>query len=148
MENNYENEYTGNIKISDDVIATLAAKAAKEVEGIADLMGGIVGNITAAVLGKKDTSKGVDVDMKDGAAQITLHAKVNYGVKIPEVAWRAQENVKNIIESMTGIPVEKVNVSVEGIDFAEEAPLNTENESESAPLTENEIIDIDVTDEN
>ena len=148
MENNYENEYTGDIKISDDVIATLAAKAAKEVEGIADLIGGIVGNITAAVLGKKDNSKGVDVDMKEGAAWITLHAKVKYGVKIPEVAWRAQENVKNIIESMTGIPVEKVNVSVEGIEFDEDAPPEAEQETESASLTESEIIDIDVTDEN
>ena len=148
MENNYENEYTGNIKISDDVIATLAAKAAKEVEGIADLIGGIVGNITAAVLGKKDTSKGIDVDMKDGAAFITLHVKVNYGVKIPEVAWKAQENVKNVIESITGITVGKVNVSVEGIDFKEEtAPAAEETETE-AEQSEGEIIDIDITDEN
>lgn len=141
---NYENEYNGDIKISDDVLATLASKAAKEVEGIAGMTGGIVGNITAAVLGKKDNSKGIDVDMKDGVASITLHVKVKYGVKIPEVAWKAQENVKNMIESITGITVEKVNISVEGIDFSE----NSSVEEEAGELTEAEIIDIDVTEEN
>lgn len=105
------------------------------------MVGGIVGNITAAVLGKKDSSRGVEVDMKDGVAVITLHVKVKYGVKIPEVAWRAQENVKNMIESVTGIHVEKVNISVEAIDFNEEAPTDTPDSS-----AQPEIIDIDVTD--
>ncbi|MDP4118994.1 MAG: Asp23/Gls24 family envelope stress response protein [Bacillota bacterium] len=141
---NFENEYTGDIKISDDVIATLAAKAAKEVEGIAGMTGGIVGNITAAVLGKKDTSKGIDVDMEGGTATITLHVKVKYGVKIPEVAWKAQENVKNMIETMAGITVDKVNVSVESVDFTEDSPEKEADETESPA----EIIDIDVTEEN
>ena len=144
MKNNYENEYNGNLKISDDVIATLSAKAAKEVEGIAGMTGGIVGNITAAVLGKKDTSKGIDVEMKDGVCSVTLHVKVCYGVKIPEVAWKVQENVKNIIESMTGLVVEKVNISVEGIDFSS----GGESSAEAIESTEAEIIAIDVTEEN
>ncbi|MBQ3054418.1 MAG: Asp23/Gls24 family envelope stress response protein [Clostridia bacterium] len=142
MDKNYENDYTGDIKISDEVIATLAAKAAKEIEGIAGMTGGIVGNITAAVLGKRDSSKGIDVEMKDGLATVTLHVKVKYGVKIPEVAWRVQENVKLIIESVAGLTVEKVNVSVEGIDFTEDTQSVA-----VAQETPAEIIDIDVTEE-
>ena len=142
MDKNYENDYTGDIKISDEVIATLAAKAAKEIEGIAGMTGGLVGNITAAVLGKRDSSKGIDVEMKDGLATVTLHVKVKYGVKIPEVAWRVQENVKLIIESVAGLTVEKVNVSVEGIDFTEDTQSVA-----VAQETPAEIIDIDVTEE-
>ncbi len=142
MDKSYENEYAGNVKISDDVIATLAVKAVKEIEGIAGMAGGLVGNIAAAVLGKKENSKGVDVDVKETGALITLHVKVKYGVKIPEVAWKVQENVKNMVETITGLNVEKVNVSVEGIDFSEEAQVQ-EEEGESA-----EILNIDVTEEN
>ncbi len=138
---NYSNEYNGDIKISDDVIATLAIKAAKEIDGITGMVGGIVGNIAAAVLGKKDTSLGVDVDMKEGIASITLHVKVKYGIKIPEIAWKAQENVKTMVESITGIVVDKVNISVESIDFSQEIPAQTEEETA-------EIIDVSVTEEN
>ena len=135
---NFENDYNGDIRISDDVLATLAAKAAKEVDGLSGMVGGLVGKLTA-VLGKKDT--GIDVDMKDGVATITLHIKVRYGVKIPEVAWKAQEKVKNMIESVTGITVEKVNVSVEAIDFEEAPAVKDEADAENP-----EILDIDVTD--
>lgn len=140
---NYSNEYTGDIKISDDVIATLAVKAAKEIEGVTGMVGGIVGNIAAAVLGKKDASRGVDVDMKEGVAVITLHIKVKYGMKIPEIAWKVQENVKTMVESITGISVDKINISVEAVDFAEDAPA-----TEPEITTPAEIIDIDVTEEN
>ena len=140
---NYSNEYTGDIKISDDVIATLAVKAAKEIEGITGMVGGIVGNIAAAVLGKKDASRGVDVDMKEGVATVTLHVKVKYGVKIPEIAWKVQENVKTMVESITGITVDKINISVEAVDFTEDvAPAEPEI------TTPAEIIDVDVTEEN
>ena len=137
MTNNV-NEYSGDIRISDDVLATLAVKAAKEVDGLSGMVGGFVGKITA-VLGKKDT--GVDVDMKDGVATLTLHIKVKYGVKIPEVAWKTQEKVKNMVESVTGITVEKVNVSVEAIDFGDSSSAD-----ESEPAENPEILDIDVTD--
>ena len=135
---NFENDYNGDIRISDDVLATLAIKASKEVEGLSGMVGGLVGKLTA-VLGKKDT--GVDVDMKDGVATITLHIKVKYGVKIPEVAWKAQEKVKSMIESVTGITVEKVNVSVEAIDF-DDGTCAEGTEKGQEP----EILDIDVTD--
>ncbi len=135
---NLQNDYSGDIRISDDVLATLAIKAVKEVEGLSGMVGGFVGKITA-VLGKKDT--GVDVDMKDGVATVTLHIKVKYGVKIPEVAWKAQEKVKNMIESVTGITVEKVNVSVEAIDFDDGTSAG-----DSVKDQEPEILDIDVTD--
>ena len=135
---NLQNDYSGDIRISDDVLATLAVKAVKEVEGLSGMVGGFVGKITA-VLGKKDT--GVDVDMKDGVATVTLHIKVKYGVKIPEVAWKAQEKVKNMIESVTGITVEKVNVSVEAIDFDDGTSAGDRVKDQ-----EPEILDIDVTD--
>ena len=45
------NEY-GTIRIADEVIATIAAMAAMEIDGVADMSGGVTSNITG-MLGKK-----------------------------------------------------------------------------------------------
>jgi uncharacterized alkaline shock family protein YloU len=42
---------------------------------------------------------------------------VEYGVRIPDVAWKIQENVKRAIEGMTGLEVVEVNVHVQGVNF-------------------------------
>ena len=53
---------------------------------------------------------------------------VDYGVKIPDVSWRVQENVKTAVESMTGLKVLAVNVHVNGINLKkkEESPAKAE----------------------
>lgn len=142
MEQN--NEYTGAVKISEEVVAILAGKAVKEVEGIAGMSGNIVDSFAAVVLGKKDAVRGIDVDMKEDNVTITLHTKVKYGVRIPEVAWKVQENVKNTVESMTGLTVLKVNINVDGVEFE---PAAEEKKGEPEQPGEAEIIDVDVVDE-
>ncbi|SHJ49032.1 Asp23/Gls24 family envelope stress response protein [Paramaledivibacter caminithermalis] len=116
MENNsqIDNMQYGQIKISDDVVATIAGLAAGEVEGICSMSGGLAGNITD-FFGKKNLSKGVKVDVGEEEAAVDLFVVVDYGVKIPDVAWKVQENVKNAIETMTGLKVIEVNVHVQGV---------------------------------
>ncbi len=106
----------GTIRISDDVVAVIAGLAATEVDGVAAMSGGFAGGI-AEVLGRRNLSKGVKVEVGTEEARIDLHIVVMYGVRIPDVAWEIQENVKKAIEQMTGLRVLQVNVHVQGVSF-------------------------------
>lgn len=106
----------GAIRIADDVVAVIAGLAATEVEGVSAMSGGFAGGI-AEVLGRRNLSKGVKVEVGSEEAKIDLHIIVKYGNRIPDVAWGIQENVKKAIEQMTGLRVLQVNVHVQGVSF-------------------------------
>ena len=106
----------GNIKIADDVVAIIAGLAATEVEGVVGMSGGIAGGI-ADILGKRNLSKGVKVEVGDQQAAIDLYIIVKFGARIPDVAWKIQESVKQAIESMTGLEALSINVHVQGVNF-------------------------------
>ncbi|HHY91009.1 MAG TPA: Asp23/Gls24 family envelope stress response protein [Clostridiales bacterium] len=109
----------GQVKISDEVVAVIAGLAATEVPGVAGMSGGLAGDI-AEMLGRKNLSKGVKVEVGDKETAVDLFIVVEYGAKIPDVAWRIQENVKKAIESMTGLQVVEVNVHVQGVHMEKE----------------------------
>ncbi|NLA10723.1 MAG: Asp23/Gls24 family envelope stress response protein [Firmicutes bacterium] len=106
----------GAIRIADEVVAIIAGLAATEVEGVAAMSGGFAGGI-AEVLGRRNLSKGVKVEVGVEEAKVDLHIIVEYGNRIPDVAWSIQENVKKAIEQMTGLRVLQVNVHVQGVNF-------------------------------
>lgn len=109
----------GSIKVSDDVVSVIAGLAASDVAGIAGMSGGIVGGI-AEILGRKNFSKGVKVEVGEKEAALDLFIIVDYGARIPDVALSVQEAVKKSIETMTGLSVVEVNVHVQGVAFPEE----------------------------
>ena len=109
----------GAIKIADEVVSIIAGLAATEIDGIAGMSGGLVGGI-AEMLGRKNFSKGVKVEVGEREAAIDLYIIVKYGVRIPDVALAAQENIKRAIETMTGLSVVEVNVNVQGVHFPED----------------------------
>ena len=111
----------GTIRVADEVVSIIAGLATTEVEGVAGMSGGIAGGI-AEILGRKNFSKGVKVEVGEKEAAIDLYIIVKYGIRIPEVALAAQENVKRAIETMTGLSVIEVNVHVQGVGFPEEEP--------------------------
>lgn len=129
----------GNIKISMDVVATIAGIAANEIEGVAGMCGSIAGGIAEFLGNKKSPTKGVKVEMTEETAVIDLYIIVDYGIRIPELAWELQENVKNSVESMTGLIVEKVNIHVDGVSFEKEKKKKkdeAENADEEIELEE------------
>ena len=115
----------GSVKIADEVVSIIAGLAATEIDGIAGMSGGLVGGI-AEMLGRKNFSKGVKVEVGEREAAIDLYIIVKYGVRIPDVALAAQENIKRAIETMTGLSVVEVNVHVQGVHFPEEEPVEEE----------------------
>ena len=109
-------EELGCIHISQDVLASIAAGAAAEVEGISGLMN----------LAKKSGARGVRLTLDDDGAAVDLYVMIRYGYAIPEVAGKLanpevaekiQTAVSSAIESMTGFPVKAVNVHVGGVSF-------------------------------
>ncbi|MGI5875404.1 MAG: Asp23/Gls24 family envelope stress response protein [Dethiobacteria bacterium] len=114
----------GAIRIANEVVSTIAGLAAVEIEGVASMSGGIVGGIAEA-LGRKNLSRGVKVEVGEEEASIDLYLIVNYGSRIPDVAWHTQEKVKQAVETMTGLRVVAVNVHVQGVKFPQQKEEET-----------------------
>ena len=112
----YEN---GAIKISDEVVATVSGLLALEVPGVASMSGGITGGISD-VLGRKSPTRGVKLTVGEREVSIDLSVIIEYGYRIPEVAWAVQEKVKKSLENMTGLNVIEVNIHVQGINIQKE----------------------------
>ena len=122
MNNSSEN---GSVKISNDVVAIIAGVAATEIAGVTGMSGGITGGITE-MLGMKNLSKGVKVEMGEHETAIDLYIIVDYGANITEVGEQVQQNVKASIESMTGLNVIEVNVNIQGVNIPKEANVEAE----------------------
>lgn len=109
------------VRISDDVVGVIAGIAAMEVEGVAGMSGGFAAEVGERVLGKKNLSKGVKVQVGEKEAAIDLYIVVEYGVRIPDVATRVQESVKRAVESMTGLECVQINIHIQGVSFQSES---------------------------
>lgn len=127
---NLENTENG-IEISNDVIAVIAGVAVSEVQGVASMSGGFAGGITEVLSGKKNMAKGIKVDKTENTAKIDVNIIVEYGSRIPDVAFEIQNRVKKSVESMTGFKVEEVNVHVQGVDTNISKSDNTDNQKET-----------------
>lgn len=114
-----EHNDVGSIRIADEVVGIIAGLAATEVDGVAGMSAGLVGGI-AEMLGKKNLAKGVKVEVGEREAAVDLYIIVEFGVRIPDVALKVQENVKKAIESMTGLEVVEVNIHIQGVGFSSE----------------------------
>jgi len=109
----------GKVLFADEVVATIAGLAATDIKGVAAMSGGLADGI-AEKLGRKSLAKGVKVKVGEKEAAVDLYIIVDYGVRVPEVAWNIQENVKKSIETMTGLSVTEVNIHVQGVNFEKE----------------------------
>lgn len=123
------------IEISNDVIAVIAGIAVSEVQGVASMAGGFAGGISEVFSGKKNMAKGIKVDKTENKAKIDVNIIVEYGTRIPDIAFEIQNRVKTSVENMTGIKVEEVNVHVQGVNtntVSKEETEQNEEEKEQA----------------
>lgn len=137
MSENNENEEEeivefGNdtIKISNDVVATYAGIAVSEVDGVYAMAGGFAG-FTEVFSGKKNLSKGIKVDVGEKSVKIDVNIIVEYGARIPDVAYEIQTRIKKSVESMTDMKVSEVNVHVQGVHKMTEKELEEKNEEKN-----------------
>ena len=107
-----EVEGNDSVKIANEAVATYAGIAVSEVSGVYGMAGGFA---LSAISGKKNYTKGIKVDVGEKNAKIDVNIIVEYGARIPEVAFEIQSRVKRSVETMTGLKVLEVNVHVQGV---------------------------------
>lgn len=122
-------ETTTSVKISDDVVATIAAIAAGEIEGVGGMCGSLAGDIIER-LGKKNSAKGAKVEVEDGSVKISMNILVVYNYRIQEVCAEVQAAVKNAVEGMTGLGVADVSITVQGIVMPHQETEEAEEDKE------------------
>lgn len=116
----HENETGGGkVTFANDVIAVIAALAASEVKGIAGMVGGAMSGFSE-LLGRKNLTKGVKVEVGTEEVAVDVYVVVYYGNKIQDVASEIQNSIKNAVETMTGLRVVEVNVYIQGIQMEQE----------------------------
>ena len=137
------NEDNSGIQISNDVVAVIAGVAVSEVRGVASMQGGFAGGIGEVLSGKKNLAKGIRVETEDGKVKIDVNIIVEYGTRIPDIAFEIQNRVKKSIENMTGLKVTEVNVHVQGVSIETEKKqeetqkeTNKEETNEETPSNE------------
>lgn len=104
-------ENLGQIKISNDVIQTIAGFAALEVEGI---------DKSTSFTDKLFRNNGIKVEIEDNQAIVDIDLMVKFGEVIPEVCKKVQESIINAVETMAGLKVSQVNVHVNAIGMKKE----------------------------
>ena len=98
------------------------------------MAGGFAGGISEVLSGKKNLAKGIKVEISEKNTKIDVNIIVEYGTRIPDVAFEIQTRVKKAVESMTGLNVEEINVHVQGVNTdtlkaeKEEPPVENENQ--------------------
>ena len=104
------------IRIADDVVAVIAGVAVSEIPGVYGMAGSFAGGITEVLSGKKNLSKGIKVEVGEKDTKIDVNIIVEYGTRIPDIAYEIQNRVKKAVENMTGLKVLEVNVHVQGVN--------------------------------
>lgn len=123
-----DQDRTGSVQISDEVVSVISGIAAGEVDGVAGMSAGIAGGLVE-ILGRKNLSKGVKVEIGETETAIDVFMIVKYGYKIQDVCKEVQKNIKDAVENMTGLKVVEVNVHVQGVHFTKEAPVQVASEN-------------------
>lgn len=112
----------GTTSIDDSVVAKIAALAAREVDGVAELggaMSGALANVVGRIRGGEHRTAGVGVEVGSRQAAVDISCQVEYPASIHEVADSVRQNVIDRIESMTGLEVVEVNIAVSDLVFPE-----------------------------
>ena len=124
----------GKIIFAEDVIATIASLAASEVDGVHAMSGTAMEGLSEK-FGKKSYTKGVKVEIGTEECAVDINVVVKYGYRIQDVCTKIQQEIKNAIETMTGLRVVEVNVMVPQVYFEPEKAVVPAPAAEETPAT-------------
>ncbi len=112
------NGNVSNIQITAEVVSSIAAAAALDVEGVAGLETSVVGGrLLGFLLGAKNkTSNGVTVKMEGSEVSLSMNVIAYFGCRLSELGAEVQKNVKSAVEKMAGMKVKKADINIVGIE--------------------------------
>ena len=113
---------TGNDKqtinrVSEEIVSMIAARAALQVSGVSRLNGEFTDQLTKKILGKENIARGIALTREEEGLGIDIYLNVEFGARIPDLAWEVQSSVKEAVESVTGLAVQMVNIHVQGVNL-------------------------------
>lgn len=111
-----EEHELGKVEISPEVIEVIAGIAASEVDGVASMRGSFATGV-AERFGKRSPGKGVKVELQDDGIAIDVYVIMEYGISIPDVAQKIQDNIFQALRTMTSLEMKTANIHVVGIQF-------------------------------
>ena len=115
-----EEEIAGETIIEDEVVASVAGLAAREIEGVANLGKSSVRRILAEHLGGSEArAKGVEVEVGKTEAIVDLELIIIYGFNIPNVLNEVRKKVASRLLEITGLIAKEINVHVISLSFPE-----------------------------
>ncbi|WP_064091584.1 Asp23/Gls24 family envelope stress response protein [Rossellomorea aquimaris] len=106
----------GKVEIAPEVIEVIAGIAASEVEGVSQMRGSFATGVVER-LGKKNHGKGVKVELAEEGIIIDVYCIMKFGVSIPTVAQKIQDNIRQTLLNMTALEADEVNVHIVGVQF-------------------------------
>lgn len=105
----------GDIRISNEAIAQIAANAAMECYGVVGMTYKSKKSGIASILKGEHQSKGIEVTEQEGGVVIDVYVIIQFGTKISVVAENIIEKVKYFVEKQTGVTVKDVQLNIEGV---------------------------------
>lgn len=130
----------GTTSIDDAVVAKIAALAAREVKGVAELGGALSGALSGVVgriRGSEHKTAGVGVEVGSRQAAVDVSLQTLYPATIHEVAQSVRDNVIDRIEGLTGLEVVEVNIAVTNLVFpGEEEEQSAQEDDEDSRRVE------------
>ncbi len=112
----------GVVQISDDVLVSIVQTATLEIDGVYSINSSFAGEIIGK-LGKKNTYKGINILNENNKLTINISLSVKQNYKLLDIAQNVQNKVKNAIENMACLEVDKVNINIVSVEVYK----NTEN---------------------
>ena len=119
----------GSTVIDDNVVGKIAGIAAREVSGVYNLGGGAArmwGAVRESLTSSTNVQQGVNVVVENGHASVAVAIIAEYGVAIHELANAIRENITIAVTRMTGLIVDRVDVTVHDVHLPED---NSDNEA-------------------
>ena len=119
-----ESVVPGESIIEDEVVASIAGTAAKEVEGVANLGKSSVRRLVAgAIAGAGGKARqGVSVEVGHKEAIVDLQLDVIYGFNIPKIVTEVRKKVASRLLEITGLIAKEINVRIVSIEIPEKKP--------------------------
>ena len=103
--------------IAQDVLSTIARKAALEIEGVSRMCQEPPG---LSRLFKRNLNQGVHIEIENGIVNTELYLVLTNGVNIRDVSRKVQQEVARSISEMVGMQVGRVDIHIEDIDYPSE----------------------------
>lgn len=109
----------GKVTIAEELLATLAGYVAMECYGLVGMSSRKIKDEISELLGRDNLSKGIEIKLEKNQLVIELYVVLSYGISIPKVSYNIMQKVKETLEQVTGLSINRVNVNVQGIQMEE-----------------------------